>query len=65
MYSARRTLSTGADLRTDKQRQRITALFADSDDAHLQVKATWGVYQAMISAYRDPTGPAAKPRCST
>ncbi len=54
MYSARRTLSTGADLLTDKQRQRITALFADSDDAHLQVKATWGVYQAMISAYRDP-----------
>ena len=54
MYSARRTLSTGADLLTDKQRQRITALFADSDDAHLQVKATWGVYQAMISTYRDP-----------
>jgi transposase len=51
LYSARRTLSTGADLLTDKQRQRISALFAD--DAHLEVEATWGVYQAMIAAYRD------------
>jgi len=52
LYSARRTLSTGADLLTDKQQQRISALFAD--DAHLEVEATWGVYQAMVSAYRDP-----------
>ncbi len=52
LYSARRTLSTGADLLTDKQRQRISALFADEE--HLQVEATWGVYQAMVAAYRDP-----------
>jgi transposase len=52
LYSARRTLSPGADLLTEKQQQRISALFAD--DAHLQVEATWGVYQAMIGAYRDP-----------
>ena len=52
LYSARRTLSTGADLLTDKQQQRISALFADED--HLQVEATWGVYQAMVAAYRDP-----------
>ena len=52
LYSARRTLSTGSDLLTDKQLQRITALFAD--DAHLEVQATWGMYQRMISAYRDP-----------
>jgi len=44
--------STGADLLTDKQRQRISDLFADG--AHLEVEATWGVYQAMVSAYRDP-----------
>ena len=55
LYSARRTLSTGADLLTDKQRQRITTLFAD--DGHVEVEATWGVYQAMVGAYRDPTGP--------
>jgi transposase len=52
LYSARRTLSTGADLLTDKQQRRISALFAD--DKHLQVEATWGVYQAMVAAYRDP-----------
>ncbi len=55
LYSARRTSSTGAHLLTDKQRQRITALFAD--DGHVEVEATWGVYQAMVGAYRDPTGP--------
>ena len=52
LYSARRTPSTGADLLTHKQRQRIRALFAQ--DAHVEVEATWGVYQAMIGAYRDP-----------
>ncbi len=53
-----RTLSTGADLLTDKQRQWISALFAD--DRHLEVEATWGVYQAMVDAYRDPDRSAGK-----
>jgi transposase len=61
LYSARRTLSTGADLLTDKQQRRISALFAD--DKHLQVEATWGVYQAMVPPTATPTAPAAKPRC--
>jgi len=52
LYRARRTLHTGADLLTDKQQQRITALFAD--DQHAAVEATWGVYQRMVAAYRDP-----------
>jgi len=52
LYRARRTLHTGADLLTDKQRQRLTALFADAE--HVQVQATWGVYQRMIAAYREP-----------
>jgi transposase len=52
LYSARRTLHTGADLLTDKQRQRLTALF--TADEHIQVEATWGVYQRMIAAYREP-----------
>ena len=52
LYRARRTLHTGADLLTDTQTQRLETLFAA--DAHVQVQVTWGVYQQMISAYRDP-----------
>ena len=51
LYAARRTLHTGSDLLTDKQRQRLTALFAD--DEHVEVEATWGIYQQMIAAYRE------------
>jgi hypothetical protein len=49
-YSARRTLHTGAGLLADKQAARLTAVFAD--DAHVEVEATWGIYQRMIAAYR-------------
>jgi transposase len=52
LYSARRTLHTGADLLTDKQKDRLTNLFAA--DAHVEVEATWGIYQRMIGAYRQP-----------
>jgi transposase len=52
LYAARRTLHTGADLLTDKQKQRLTALF--TGDAHVEVEATWGIYQRMIAAYREP-----------
>jgi transposase len=52
LYSARRTLHTGADLLTDKQTDRLHALFAT--DAHVEVEATWGFYQRMIAAYREP-----------
>lgn len=52
LYAARRTLHTGAGLLTDKQKDRLDRLFAD--DAHVEVEATWGVYQQMISAYREP-----------
>ena len=53
LYRARRTLHTGSDLLTDKQRTRLTALFAT--DAHVEVEATWGIYQRMIGgAYREP-----------
>ena len=50
LYSARRTLCTGADLLTNKQTDRLRTLFAD--DAHVEVEATWGIYQRMIAAYR-------------
>jgi len=52
LFSARRTLSTGADLLTEKQAGRLGALFAD--DAHVEVEATWAIYQQMVAAYRDP-----------
>ncbi len=52
LYAARRTLHTGADLLTDRQHQRLSALFAV--DEHVHVEATWGVYQRMITAYREP-----------
>ena len=51
LYSARRTLHTGADLLTDKQTTRLDALFGN--DAHVPLEATWRIYQQMISAYRD------------
>ena len=52
LYTSRRTLHTGADLLTDKQRARLTALFAVEE--HVEVEATWGIYQRMIGAYREP-----------
>jgi transposase len=52
LYAARRTLHTGAGLLTDRQRQRLAVLFGVEE--HVQVEATWGVYQQMISAYREP-----------
>ena len=52
LYSARRTLHTGAGLLTDNQADRLTVLFAH--DAHIEVEATWGIYQRMITAYREP-----------
>jgi len=52
LYRARRTLHTGADLLTERQRARIQALFAT--DEHVEVEVTWGVYQAVIAAYRHP-----------
>ncbi len=52
LYRARRTLLTGSDLLTDKQATRLQALFAV--DEHVEVEATWGIYQRMIGAYREP-----------
>lgn len=52
LYASRRTLQTGADLLTDKQQTRLQTLFAA--DEHAEVEATWGIYQRMIAAYREP-----------
>ena len=52
LHSAGRTLHTGADLLADRQAQRLRELFAA--DEHVAVQATWGIYQRMIAAYRQP-----------
>ena len=52
LYTARRTLHTGTDLLTDRQRARLAALF--DLDAHTEVEITWAVYQQMVAAYRHP-----------
>ena len=52
LYQARRTLHTGDKLLTDRQRARLEALFATEE--HVEVEATWGIYQRMIAAYREP-----------
>jgi transposase len=52
LYAARRTLHTGEDLLTNKQKQRLEDLFVA--DQHAEVEVTWGVYQRMIATYRDP-----------
>ena len=52
LYCARRTLHTGAAFLTDKQIARLKDLF--TGDEHVQVEATWGIYQRMIDAYRQP-----------
>jgi transposase len=51
LYSARRTLQTGTGLLTSKQHDRLTSLFAA--DEHVEVEATWSIYQRMITAYRE------------
>ncbi|MPY12323.1 transposase, partial [Arthrobacter bussei] len=52
LYRARRTLHTGANLLTDKQQRRLHAVFKAEE--HLEVEATWGIYQRIIAAYREP-----------
>ena len=52
LYKARRTLHTGASLLTDPQSARLKAVFAIEE--HVEVEATWGVYQRMVAAYREP-----------
>ncbi|GAA2197071.1 ISL3 family transposase [Sinomonas flava] len=55
LYRARRTLQTGADLLTETQQERLAKLFAGEE--HVQVEATWGIYQRMVAAYRHPDRP--------
>ncbi|MBA3622726.1 MAG: ISL3 family transposase [Euzebyales bacterium] len=58
LYRARRVLRTGTDLLTERQQHRLAAVFAA--DGHAEVEATWGVYQGIVAAYRNPDRTAAK-----
>lgn len=58
LYQARRTLHTGADLLTDKQKIRLDTVFASEE--HVEVEATWGIYQRIVAAYREPDKKKAK-----
>nr|WP_276544989.1 ISL3 family transposase [Brachybacterium muris] len=51
LYKARRTLHTGMSLLTDRQKERLSVLFAH--EKHAAVEATWKIYQAMVAAYRE------------
>ena len=52
LYKARRTLRTGRALLTDKQKARLSALWAIDEAVPLEV--TWLTYQDIIDAYRHP-----------
>jgi len=58
LYGVRRVLRTGHELLTDKQRARLNVVFAD--EQHVEVQATWGIYQRIVAAYRDPDRRAGK-----
>lgn len=52
LYGARRTLHTGAGFLTDNQHARLDAVFQVEE--HVEVEATWGIYQRIVAAYREP-----------
>jgi transposase len=45
-------------LPTNRQHQRLTAVFATAQ--HIEVEATWGIYQRIVAAYRNPDRASAK-----
>src|SRR5699024_243214 len=58
LYKMRRTLHTGTKLLTDRQCERLSALF--DHEKHVAVEVTWEIYQAMLAAYREPDRAKAK-----
>ena len=50
MFEGRRLLLTGATLHTEKQCRKVQE--ALGWDEYVPVAATWGVYQAIVDAYR-------------
>ncbi|QPS33583.1 ISL3 family transposase [Brevibacterium casei] len=60
LYKTRRTLHTGTSLLTDRQCDRLSALF--TAEQHIAVEAAWEVYQATVEAYREPDRTRARQR---
>lgn len=58
LYGIRRVLRTGVSLLTDRQHARLTSVF--TADEYAAVEATWGAYQRIVSAYRQPDRRAGK-----
>lgn len=58
LYGIKRVLLTREMLRTDKQKARLEAVFAD--EQHLDVEVTEHVYQDLVAAYSDPDKRAGK-----
>jgi len=58
LYGVRRTLHTGVSFLTEKQTARLDAVFAAEE--HVEVEATWGIYQRIVAAYREPDKKKAK-----
>lgn len=52
LYGIRRVLLTREELRTDRQKARLAAVFAE--EAHIGVEVTHGAYQDLVAAYGNP-----------
>ena len=58
LYGARKTPRTGTDLLTLNQGAKLDRAFGS--DEHVEVEATWGVYQKVVAAYRCKSKSAGK-----
>lgn len=58
LYGIKRVLLTRKTLRTDKQKERLEAVFADEE--HIDVEVTERIYQDLVAAYSDPDKRAGK-----
>lgn len=58
LYGARRILRTGAGLLTQRQHHRLEKVFTNDD--HVEIEATWSIYQKIVAAYRHSSKPTGK-----
>lgn len=63
LYGIRKVLKTGREYLTEKQQHRLDTAFATSD--HQPVQTTWGAYQQVVEAYRNPNRKQAKAQLIT
>ena len=63
LYGIRRLLCTGTDLLTERQAERLDAVFAD--EQHLEVEITWTIYQRIVAAHRNPDRAASRAALTT